>query len=166
MEATKNTFYKQKYHDKGIAFAPLVTNTFGQFGPELLRFLWALADFAARNRVHLPQPILPNRGPAADLEDDTLIQRFKRLRSRLFLSARLTVLTAVYEGVTERVYGRTFSLRTNPRYWAALRARSALWQPGPDFAPLPLPPLLTYADALLCPPHLEPWYPLISYVDI
>ena len=124
-----------------------------------MRFLWALADFAARNRVHLPEPILPNRGPAAhaaDLEDDTLIQRFKRLRSRLFLSARLTVLTAVYEGVTERVYGRTFSLRTNPRYWAALRARSALWQPGPDFAPLPLPPPLSYADALLRPPRAFP----------
>jgi hypothetical protein len=171
MEAKKVTFYKQKYHEQGIAFAPLVTNTFGQFGPELLRFLWALADFAARNRIHLPQPLLPNRGPAAhaaELEDDTLIQRFKRLRSSLFLSARLTVLTAVYEGVTERVYGRTFSLRTNPRSWAALRVRSALWQPGPDFAPLSPPPPLSYADALLRPllPPPPPPPPLIPLVSV
>ena len=42
-----------------------IANTFGQFGPEMLRFLWALADFAARNRILLPRPLLPRSGPAA-----------------------------------------------------------------------------------------------------
>ncbi len=72
-------------------------------GPELLRFLWALADHAAWSRVPVPQPIIPVLGAPAALAaaqaDQTLIDRFKRLRSSYFVQARLTVLTAVYEGV-------------------------------------------------------------------
>jgi len=164
LQDEKVAFYKQKYNDLGWAFAPLVANSFGQFGPELLRFLWALSDHAARSRVPVPQPIIPVLGAPAALAaaqaDKTLIERFKRLRSSYFVHARLAVLTAVYEGVSERVYGRTHALRTNPRYWDALRARSTLWQPGPDLLqPLPPPPP-SYAD-ILCLPPAPPSVPLV-----
>jgi len=62
LQDEKVAFYKQKYNDLGWAFAPLVANSFGQFGPELLRFLWALSDHAARSRVPVPQPIIPVMG--------------------------------------------------------------------------------------------------------
>ena len=139
----------------------LVANSFGQFGPELLRFLWALSDHAARSRVPVPQPIIPVLGAPAALAaaqaDKTLFERFKRLRSSYFVHARLAVLTAVYEGVSERVYGRTHALRTNPRYWDALRARSTLWQPGPDLLqPLPPPPPSPSHHLFLTPPPPPP----------
>ena len=31
--------YKQNYNDLGFVFAPLVANSFGQLGPDLLRLL-------------------------------------------------------------------------------------------------------------------------------
>ena len=36
MEATKRNNVSD-YHAQGLAFAPLVSNSFGQFGPDLLR---------------------------------------------------------------------------------------------------------------------------------
>ncbi len=44
MELQKRSKYLSVYHDAGLAFAPLVSNSLGQFGPDLLRFLWGLAD--------------------------------------------------------------------------------------------------------------------------
>ena len=57
------------YRDQGFAFAPLVSNSLGQVGPDFLRFLWGLADDAARNSVHLPLDDLPHLDPAvADVD--------------------------------------------------------------------------------------------------
>ena len=63
MESEKCATYKSDYHTQGQAFAPLVSNSFGQLGPEFLRFLRALADYAAQNLVPVPLPALPNLGP-------------------------------------------------------------------------------------------------------
>ncbi len=41
--------YLSAYHDAGSAFAPLVSISLGQLGPDLLRFLCGLADHAGRN---------------------------------------------------------------------------------------------------------------------
>ncbi len=99
-------------------------------GPELLHFLWALADHAGRSRDPVPQPIIPVLGAPAALAaaraNQTLIAQpgsnvFVQSYS-FFVQARLTVLTAVYEGVSERVYGSTHALRTYPSYCEALRA--------------------------------------------
>ena len=114
----------------------------GSVGHDLFCVLWATADHAARNRVLMPGPIVPVRAaPAAQvaaLADQPLIARCRRPRPSVSVNARLAVLTAVYEGLSERFDGRTNALRNNSRYWTALRARSTLWRPGPDMlAPLP-----------------------------
>ena len=46
MEQAKRGKYTDLYRDRGFAFAPLVINSWGVFGPDLLRFLWAVADHA------------------------------------------------------------------------------------------------------------------------
>ena len=51
MEHQKRSKYLSAYHYAGMAFAPLVSNSLGQLGPDLLRVLWGLADHAARNQV-------------------------------------------------------------------------------------------------------------------
>ena len=112
MKTTKRGRYCPAYHDIGLAFAPLVCNSFGQLGPDFLRFLWALADHAARNCVHLPLDDLPQLDPAAA---DRALADFKRLRGHLYIQSTYKILAAIFEGVTERVYGRTFALRNLAR---------------------------------------------------
>ena len=114
MERDKNNFYLSKYHEQGLAFAPLATNSFGQLGAEFLRFLlWALADHAARNHYPVPLPVLPILSDSAsqDALDSPQVVQFKRFRGQLYVQARLHVLTAVYEAITHRVYVKTFSLQ-------------------------------------------------------
>ena len=55
MEQIKLTKYRDDYHRKGFAFAPVVSNSFGQLGKDLLRFIWLLANFAARNNPGISQ---------------------------------------------------------------------------------------------------------------
>ncbi len=63
MELQKQSKYLSAYHDAGSAFAPLqpVSNSLGQLGQDLLRFLWDLADHAAaRNQVLVELQDLPH----------------------------------------------------------------------------------------------------------
>ena len=127
-EKAKRNKYAAAYLEHGHAFAPLVCNSLGQLGPDFLRFLWALADFAARNRIHTttddrlpPDPAAASRARSA----------CSALRKRLYNQATTKVLTAVYEGVTERIYGRTFVLRNHPQYQQPLFSQSQ-----PDGRPL------------------------------
>ena len=78
----------------------------------VLRLVWALADHAARNCVHLPLDDLPQLDPAAA---DRALADFKRLRGHLYNQSTNKILAAIFEGVTERVYGRTFALRNLAR---------------------------------------------------
>ena len=89
MEELKCSHYTPKYHEQGLAFAPLAANSFGQLGPEFLRFLWALADHAARNYVPVPLPVLPSLADAdtPDDRDSPQVIRFKRLRGQIFVQA-------------------------------------------------------------------------------
>lgn len=140
MESEKCATYKSDYHNQGHAFAPLVSNSFGQLGSEFLRFLWALADYAARNLVPVPVPIQSARGfPAADSEDDNSprVRKFRRVRHAYYLKARTEVLLAVYEGISERIVGRTFALQNNPRFWFKIKDISTIWRPdlGSDAGP-------------------------------
>jgi hypothetical protein len=132
MESDKCSTYKSDYHTQGHAFAALVTNSFGQLGPEFLRFLWALADYAARNLVPVPLPILPVLGspPAGDGDDDSpLVRKFRRVRRTLYLRARLEILLAVYEGISERIVGRTYALQNSKHFWFRIQDISAVWRP-------------------------------------
>jgi hypothetical protein len=47
MESTRRRKYSQHYQRHGLAFAPMVKNTLGQFGQELLQFLWNLSNHHA-----------------------------------------------------------------------------------------------------------------------
>ena len=127
LEDLKRRHYTQLYHEQGLAFAPLAANSFGQLGPEFLRFLWALSDHAARSCIPVPLPVLPLLSAVAppDAQDTPAVLRYKRLRSQIFVQSRLHVLTAVYEAVTHRVYGKTFPLQNDPQYWDALSSLSA-----------------------------------------
>jgi hypothetical protein len=159
--------YTPKYHEQGLAFAPLAANSFGQLGPEFLRFLWTLADHAARNYIPVPLPVLPSLADAdsPDDRDSPQVVRFKRLRGQIFVQARLHLLTAVYEAVTHRVYGRTFALQADARYWETLRNLSMVWSPQTDPSPqsqspsqplsepLPAFPAGSYGEAAAALPH-------------
>jgi hypothetical protein len=48
METTKLCKYDYHYLRQRLAFAPMVANTLGQCGPDLLQFLWNLADHHTR----------------------------------------------------------------------------------------------------------------------
>ena len=112
MERDKNIFYLSKCHEQGFAFAPLAANSFGQLGPEFLRFLWALADHAAHNRHPVPLPVLPilSESESPDEHDSSFVVKvlFRHL------------LTAVYEAITHSVYCKTFPLQYNSQYWETL----------------------------------------------
>jgi hypothetical protein len=165
MEETKCRHYSQKYHEQGFAFAPLVANSFGQLGPEFLRFLWALADHAARNYIPVPLPVLPvlsEVGPPED-KDSPQVVRFKRLRGQIFVQARLQLLTAVYEAVTHRVFGRTFPLQADAQYWATLSQLSTVWSSNS----VPLSQDSTMSSSASVPAHqAAPGRPFPSYAGV
>ena len=54
VEALKNRLYFSSYQTRGMAFAPLACNSFGQQAPEMLRYQWIVADRAAQRVVSLP----------------------------------------------------------------------------------------------------------------
>ena len=132
METSKRTKYQQAYRDKGLAFAPAVCNTWGEMGPDLLRFLWAVAEFSARHQVGLPD-LGPRPPPAQSLADngvqDQQEKAFKKLRGRLFHAYRQRMLCVILEGVTERVFGRTHCLTANRHYQRWQRTAREPWQP-------------------------------------
>ena len=97
-------------------------------GLELLRLAWVCASWAA----HMAPVVLVASGslssptsPNSVEEDET----FKGLRSKLFHNFRLRILVAVYEAVTARLYGRSFALRSDPRYRHWMASNRPAWQP-------------------------------------
>ena len=139
METHKRGKYTDAYRAIGFAFAPLVANSWGVCGPDLLRFLWAVADHAARNAHSLPLDSIltvSQPGPSAhEPPSETQLLAFKILRGRLNLDYRLRFLTAVYEAITERIFGRTYALVSHPEYQERQAAVRAVWQPA-CFPPL------------------------------
>jgi hypothetical protein len=132
MEQDKCEFCTSKYHEQGLAFAPLAANTIGQQGSELLRFLWALADHAARNYVPVPVTVLPVLSDAPSSEDHNSPQvvRFKRQRGQLFVvGVPFAPAHRVYEAITHRGYGRASSSQSQAQYWETLSSLSLLWSP-------------------------------------
>ena len=58
-ETLKNNLYQSDYNQLGMDFAPLVCNSFGQQGPDLLRYQWKVADTTAQRIVSVPTLSLP-----------------------------------------------------------------------------------------------------------
>jgi hypothetical protein len=132
-ETAKRQKYSDPYHQRGFAFAPLVASTLGVCGPDLLRFLWAVADHAARYAFDLPLDVyLSLSQPSTSLSQSAEEKKkigFKILRGRLYNEYRLRTLTAIYEAVTSRVFGRSFALNTCRLYRELLAASRTTWQP-------------------------------------
>ena len=48
-EQRKRNKYADFYQRQGYAFAPMICDTLGQCGPDMLQFLWNLADRSAKH---------------------------------------------------------------------------------------------------------------------
>jgi hypothetical protein len=135
METQKRNKYQPGYRTMGYAFAPIVFNSWGEAGPDTLRLLWAVADHAARYHLAMPAVdcrVLPQSCLSAAYDahvDEALETAFKSLRGRLNLEYRQRMLVALYEGVTERVHGRTYALSVLKCYRDSMAATRAVWQP-------------------------------------
>ena len=135
MESAKRAKYRCQYQAQGYAFAPIVFNSWGETGPDALRLLWAVADHAARYHLAMPEAdchVLPHSSlssaqdaQVAEEQEET----FKSLRGRLNNEYRQRMLVALYEGITERVHGRTYALSALQCYRDSMAAARAVWQP-------------------------------------
>jgi len=93
----KRSLYRVSYRDQGFAFAPIVSNSLGQVGPDFLLSLWGLAEHAARNSEHVALDDLPHLDPAmartlpAQIFNACLVTSASRPRTR-FSQGSLKVL--------------------------------------------------------------------------
>lgn len=170
MEQSKRTKFGTLYREKGYAFAPMVANTWGNLGPDLLRLMWAVADHAARYHLAIPQHevrALPQE--CLTLSQDEIVadkqeKSFKALRGKLNNEYRQRVLTAVYEGVAERVWGRTHALSAIKYYHDTMALGRAAWQPVFHTVPI-MGPSASASEAASSPRPLPvPAPPLVSPV--
>ena len=146
MESLKRSKYQTACRSKGLAFAPAVCNSWGELGADLLRFLWAVAGHAARQH-DCSSPLGLGPAPLPGRASERQVESFKRLRGRLYHEYRTRMLCTVFEGVTERVFGRTFALIGDRRYLQWLDLARPLWQP------IFLPPPAAAAAASVSPPR-------------
>ena len=86
--------------------------------PDMLHFLWNLADRSAWHHVGF-YPIA--QGPDLMSESTDHDRDFRRLRGKLFNDYRLRLQTAIFEAVTMRVYGRSFALTCSANYRTRIR---------------------------------------------
>ena len=130
-ENMKNSSYLSDYNQLGMAFAPLACNSFGQQAPEMLRFQWVVADRAAQRYVSLPDFALPISAEVPGCVDDhtSLLHKYKRYRRIFYRQSVQEVLVAIFEAVTERVFGRTHALQAYPQYREFFSRLSKPWQP-------------------------------------
>ena len=74
-EQRKRNKYADFYQRQGYAFAPMICNTFGECGPDMLQFLWNLADRSARQ--HFGYNLIQH---GQDLASGNHDRNFRRLR--------------------------------------------------------------------------------------
>ena len=140
LERAKRAKHTDLYRVRGFAFAPLVTNSWGVLGPDVLRFLWAVADHAARNALSFPLDHYSSLSPPSS-SDHAEPSEAQLLAFRI-LRGRLNQLTAIHEAFAERVFGRTHALASLPEYIEFQAAARAVWMPASAVAPAspPSPP--------------------------
>ena len=132
----KNAKYKL-YSTGGLAFAGCVMNSFGQLGPDILRIGWKCASKAARSDVP-SQPLGVGGAPGGQGEETPA---FKARRGYHYYCFCQRILEVVYEGVAERLYGRSYALRNNPVFLQWLMHSKPEWTPMfNDPPPSPPPP--------------------------
>mmetsp|Transcript_52383 Transcript_52383/g.109281 ORF Transcript_52383/g.109281 Transcript_52383/m.109281 type:complete len:515 (-) Transcript_52383:93-1637(-) len=122
MEASKRRKYARHYMRQRMAFAPMVANTLGQCGPDLLQFLWTLADHHAKL----------NLGFSTDNTSSLSSQQeadYRKIRGQKYHEIRLRILTCLFESVATRVFGKTFDLTCSANYYRWLNQKRHDWIP-------------------------------------
>ena len=121
MESGKCRKYQRFYQRQRLAFAPMVTNSLGQCGQDLLQFLWNLADHYAQTMFgfsldeNTPQPSAQSTQQAANY--------------RKYNENHQRILTCIFEGITTRIYGITFNLTCSPQYIKWFEQLRHNWSP-------------------------------------
>ena len=96
METTKRHKYDYHYLNQRPAFAPMVANTLGKYGPDLLQFLLNLADL--HNRLNLGYSIETTNNLSTQQSMD-----YRKLRGLKYHENRLRILTCVFDRQTLRL---------------------------------------------------------------
>ncbi len=102
MESTKRRKYSQRYQCQGLLFAPMVANTLGQFGLDLLQFLWNLANHHAQLTCGF------NMETAVNISDEQAMD-YSKLCCLKYSKNCLCLLTCLYDAVNTRILGATFN---------------------------------------------------------
>ena len=128
-ETLKNNLCQFDYNQLSMTFAPLVCNSFGPEGPDLLRFQCTVADITARRIVSVPTLSLPASALVPSFADQAApqIQTFKRPRQNFFRQSAQEILVAILEGVCERVFCRTYAMQSYPEYLQFFALLSVPW---------------------------------------
>jgi hypothetical protein len=122
METTKRYKYDYHYLRQRLAFAPMVANTLGQCGPDLLQFLWNLADHHTRLNLGFSIETTNNLSTQQSMD-------YRKLRGLKYHENRLRILTCVFEAAATRVFGSTFHLTCSPAYHGWLNNIRHNWLP-------------------------------------
>jgi hypothetical protein len=122
MESSKRRKYDIHYLRQRLAFAPMVANTLGQCGPDLLQFLWTLADHHAQLNLGFSIETAQHLSTQQDTD-------YRRLRGLKYHENRLRLLTFIFEAVTSRIYGATFDLTCTREYHRWLNETRHNWLP-------------------------------------
>ena len=109
-----------------LAFAPMVTNSLGQCGQDLLQFLWNLADHYAQTMFgfsldeNTSQSSAPSTQQAAN---------YRKLQGQKYNENCQRILTCIFKGITTCLYGITFNLTCSPRYTKWFEQLRHNWSP-------------------------------------
>ena len=125
-EQRKRCKYADFYQRQGFAFAPMICNTLGECGPDMLHFLWNLVDRSARHHFGF-HPIEHGQDLMSQSTDHD--RDFRKLRGKLFNDYRLRMQTAIFEAITMRVCGRSFALTCSANYRTWIRTLQTEWHP-------------------------------------
>jgi hypothetical protein len=129
-QRSKNRKYRSAYHRARFAFAPLVSNSFGQMEGDFLRFLFKCAHNAAWTSVGLGNIEPDDREPISQHDMEELMEAYKALRGRLFQRYRSRMLLTIAEAVTERLYGRSSARSVDAEYRAFANHSREPWVPA------------------------------------
>jgi hypothetical protein len=118
-QSLRSMEYTDLYCVRGFAFAPLVANFWGVLGPDVLWFLWAVADpsHAARNAISFPLDRYSSLSPPSSSEhaapSEAQLLAFRILRGCLNLDF------AFSRPLMKLLLGRTHALATLPSTWSS-----------------------------------------------
>ena len=126
MESGKCRKYQRFYQRQHLAFAPMVTNSLGQCGQDLLQFLWNLADHYAQTMFGFS---LDENTTQSSTQSTQQAANYSKLWGQKYNENSQRILTCIFEGITTRLYGITFHLTCSPQYTKWFEQLQHNWSP-------------------------------------